>query len=249
MIKQEKIVDAVFAVISKEPNCVICGRHSSFLICSFCDKEMLQKLSLSFENRCMYCGRQLVSEKDVCMFCRRQRVVQHADYVFPLFPYELWNKHLLFEWKIKKQRRLVFFFVEYIQKALTMLEDHGIGTFEYIVPVPPRPGKIRKEGWDQIVDVCTLLHKKWKYQVFPILKRISVIQQKHLTRVMRLHSENMFAIDAKQMQRWKIKKKWPEQVVLIDDVMTTGATIESCASLLKTIGIQKVVVVTLFVAQ
>ncbi|MDE7392086.1 MAG: ComF family protein, partial [Treponemataceae bacterium] len=38
----------------------------------------------------------------------------------------------------------------------------------------------------------------------------------------------------------------PPAVVLVDDVMTTGATIESCATQLKRFGVKKVYALTLF---
>ena len=40
--------------------------------------------------------------------------------------------------------------------------------------------------------------------------------------------------------------KIPEEVWLLDDVSTTGATIESCSYVLKSAGVKKVYAVTLF---
>ena len=46
----------------------------------------------------------------------------------------------------------------------------------------------------------------------------------------------------------KLKREnLPQRVILIDDVMTTGITVESCAKALKSLGIKKVDALTVFI--
>ena len=53
-----------------------------------------------------------------------------------------------------------------------------------------------------------------------------------------------FLLVQKELQ--KNKGIIPEKVCLLDDVCTTGSTIECCAQILKKAGIKKVGVITLF---
>ena len=39
----------------------------------------------------------------------------------------------------------------------------------------------------------------------------------------------------------------PEKVILVDDVFTTGSTLEACCQALKSAGVKKVFCVTLFI--
>lgn len=109
-----------------------------------------------------------------------------------------------------------------------------------IVPVPPRKGKIRKNGWDQIEELCSFLEKRYGLKVFRLLERNTSGQQKKLSRQQRLESIKT---------AYSLKPgifKLPQSVCLIDDVCTTGSTLESCAEILKKAGVQKVNAVTLF---
>jgi len=82
--------------------------------------------------------------------------------------------------------------------------------------------------------------------VLHLLRRNATVQQKKLGRAERLESaEKSYSLSAKlaSMNREKL----PECVILIDDVMTTGITVETCAAELKKAGIKKVMVLTVFV--
>ncbi len=170
------------------------------------------------------------------MECRESPVLKSIDKVFPLFSYRLWNKELLYLWKINGVRGLSYFFAGLVSMALKEL---GL---EYIVPVPPRPGKIRKNGWDQIDELCKILKYHHGFKLLSLLERTSVTQQKKLNREDRLSTiKSAYICSDKKFEYL------PEKLCIIDDVCTTGATLETCAQIIKTkFSVKKVYALTLF---
>ena len=184
--------------------------------------------------RCKCCGKELVSEKNTCLRCRTNPVLKSTDKVIPLFSYRLWNKELMFRWKMQGERTFSAVFARLISEVLIKNGE------KVIVPVPPRKGKIRKNGWDQIDELCTFLEKRYGFKVYRLLQRNSREQQKKLNRTERLESIK---------SSYSLKPycgELPEHVCIIDDVLTTGATLESCAEILKAGGVKTVNAVTLF---
>lgn len=125
-----------------------------------------------------------------------------------------------------------------------------------LVGVPPRPGKMRQRGWDQIEDVCKTLHILYGFPVLTLLKRVSREQQKKKNRTGRLETKDTaYALRTdytKLLAHWAKEKgeaqtAVPKSAILIDDVITTGATVDACAALLQEAGIKKVDVISLFI--
>ena len=115
-----------------------------------------------------------------------------------------------------------------------------------VVPVPPRPGKIKKTGWDQIADLCRYLRGLYGIRVCRALVRLGTQQQKKLSRSERLSRLGKQYALKSAFKKAACAQKLPHQVVLLDDIMTTGVTLETCAALLKEVGVQKVYALTLF---
>lgn len=232
------------SLLSGGEKCVCCGKKVFvFPLCVKC-KSLLRKSSQSAVPRCEVCGKPLVSEIGLCSSCRLNPVLKSPDGVFPVFSYRLWKKTLLFSWKMQEKRSLSSFFASLVHEKLLEIEEKCDGKLP-IIPVPPRPGKIREKGWDQIEDLCFYLSKGWNVKILRLLKRNSKKQQKKLDRVQRL--ENIESAYSVSSQAEKGKIKIPEKAVLLDDVLTTGSTVENCVYLLKKLGIKEVYVITLFV--
>ena len=169
------------------------------------------------------------------MSCREEPVLKSTDMVIPLFSYRLWNKELLYKWKIQGERIFSPFFARLFYMALKELNQ------KTIVPVPPRKGKIKKNGWDQIDEVCRFLENRYGSKIIHLLQRNSTNKQKKLNREERLNTiQSAYSLI-------KNPEKIPEEVCLIDDVCTTGTTIECCAKILKEAGVKTVNVITLFI--
>lgn len=130
------------------------------------------------------------------------------------------------------------FFASLCAEALNALQKK-YGDFS-IVPVPPRPGKIKAEGWDQIEELSELLEMSHGFSVLRVLERVTVVEQKSLNRDER-------QVSAEKSYRMRENAPaLPNTICLIDDVITTGSTIESCASALKKSGAKTVFAVSLF---
>lgn len=240
------LVRAVYSLIENGNTCIICGRKTFVIpLCKKCIHNFFNVLLKVNSSRCEKCGKELISNVKYCSSCGEDSILKSTDKVIPLFSYRLWNKELLYLWKIKEERALSPLFAHFVYETMKLINE------KIIVPVPPRKGKIQKNGWDQIDELCKYLNYRYGYTVLNILERNTVQQQKKLNREKRLETiKSAYSLVQNKefiKQLNKTEGKLPESVVLIDDVCTTGATVESCAEILKSAGISKVNVVTLFI--
>lgn len=205
-------------------------------LCDTCRASIEQELAESREGEsCDYCGRPLISEHDRCLSCRKD-AMRSWDRVTVLFPYTGKYRGLLAAYKFKKNLAAGNYFTEKIREAIA----HSGYSAARIVPVPPRPGKIRKAGWDQVEYLARLLERNYGNEgllVDRCLKRMPSKSQKELGRENR--RSNLRG-------RITAVRQAPQTAVVIDDVMTTGATLDACAAALKDAGTEKVYGLCLF---
>ena len=234
----------VFSLICGGEDCIICGTRT--FVYPVCKKCRSQRFSLvKLDNRCKICGKELLSTENTCMQCREKAVIKSLDSVLPLFSYRIWNKELMHMWKSQEIRSISLMFAKILNLFL-----HQIGE-EFIVPVPPRKGKIQEKGWDQIDELSNLLEFVYGFKILRILERNTTFEQKKLGREGRLEQiGKAYNVASKNKIKLELKPYggcFPKSVCLLDDVCTTGSTLESCAQILKEVGIPKVTAVTLFV--
>ena len=212
-------------------------------LCEKCRQTIHEDMDNNPENHCDLCGRLLISEKGRCLPCRESTETELPSYerIISLFPYTGKYIKLLEAFKFHKSLAAGHFLAEQLLEAL---ESLPLETMEkpVLVPVPPRPGKIRKTGWDQIVCLSRLLKKSGKINgriagICPFLKRQASQTQKKLDR--RERQTNLKG-------RIIAKGIVPRECILFDDVNTTGATMNVCASALKKAGAEKVYGICLF---
>lgn len=214
-------------------DCVLCGSTAGCIsLCPECrrllDEEAVRAIQET--RRCSQCGRPLLSEHGVCTTCREKPLFESVDGVFPLFTYVLSKKKLLYSWKIARQHNLTEVFARYLAQALKERFPDAA-----IVPVPPRPGKLRKNGWDQIEDLSRYLEYMYGIKVLRVLRRTEAVQQKKLTKEERAeHSKRSYVWNERAVKA--LHGEMPEHVVLLDDVITTGSTVTACTMILKDAG-------------
>lgn len=111
---------------------------------------------------------------------------------------------------------------------------------DYVVPVPLHPRRWRERGFNQAVLLAAGLAWRRGWRCCPaVLKRIKpTLTQTRLTAPERLSNV------AGAFRAAPVAELNGRTVLLVDDVMTTGATVSACAHALKAAGVSRVVVVT-----
>ena len=105
-----------------------------------------------------------------------------------------------------------------------------------VVPVPAAPARRRRRGFDAAEGVATALARRCGLSTAaPCLSRAQSPRQVGRRRAERLADP----------PRVSAVSPAPDRVVLVDDVMTTGATLAACARALRGAGATQVVAVTI----
>ncbi len=218
-------------------NCALCESaliESDEIRLGLCRDCVLALDSVPADNgKCVICGKPLISEFETCLSCRDAK--RSYDRLWTLFPYAGKYRKLLTAYKFGKKLPVADFFAE---KIAEVIKNEPLLRNAVIVPVPPRPGKIKDAGWDQVEHLVKRLEKYLpEVSVSHCLKRGKSKVQKELNRNDRLNNLK---------GRIVINGDAPDAALVIDDVITTGSTMEVCSDALKEGGAQKVYGICLF---
>ena len=120
--------------------------------------------------------------------------------------------------------------------------------FDLIVPVPMHPKKKRQRGYNQAElvakEAARILEKEIRTDI--LLKIQNTKPQILLKREERLRNlEGAFKVNDNNI----IEKNHNKRILLVDDVLTTGTTINTCARILKESGFSSVYALVIALAE
>lgn len=153
--------------------------------------------------------------------------------------YDSQSKDLILRFKHGDHTSLTPFFVKWLEQTGKDI----LPQIQFILPVPLHWTRLLKRRYNQAALLSKGLSKKTGIPYLPTtLKRIRATPpQGHLTKEERQKNvENSFKVVDKSVSIIK-----GHHVLLIDDVLTSGATIQACTKILKKAGVGKVSVLTL----
>ena len=191
---------------------------------------------------CRDCGRPFLSSiplsgvRPLCGFCRRGLFHFEKARYFGLYQMSLRRQVLLV--KFARQERLGYRLGQKLAEVVGSWEEFR--KCERIVPVPLHPLRQRERGFNQAEALAQGLAGRLGIPVDRrSLRRVQPTppQTGLSSSARRKNVREAFAVQGSSLQGLS--------VLLVDDVITTGATADACALRLKRAGVKKVYVLTL----
>lgn len=207
------MIDDLLAYVAPH-HCLSCGKAGG-LLCDNCKYYILDEPY----GRCVACQKPTVSPASVCGGCKLP--YQHAWCVSERTG-EL--EQLINDFKFNNAKHAYQPLADLLHLSLPDLPAHTV-----IVPVPTVRSHVRQRGYDHTLLIANHLAKKRKLRVNTRLIRITNSKQRGAGRAERIRQ-------AKNAFRCSTVLDSTVPYLLIDDVVTTGATIRFAAKQLRAAG-------------
>ncbi len=210
--------------------CIICGAEcNGTALCPDCYN------SLPFiHNHCRVCGGEVYGELDICDDCVGNPHLYDRCHCVLEYDGVVRDKILALKNNHKK----------YIALPLSdiLMQEYGkLGwNVDIIVPVPIHDNRRKERGYNQSELICSRLSNDTGLVDTNILTR--VVDTPHQTGLDRANRKKNIHSAFKVSDRSKVKGK---TILVIDDIYTTGSTIDECVKTLKKAGANAVYVLCL----
>lgn len=220
--------------------CPFCGKVHAETIC----KDCRQKIVCTKEPICKKCGKPLESElEEYCKDCRIR--IEKSDCWFEcgrsLWIHRSPVSESIYQFKFHNRR----VYGKYYAQEMTGKFEKWIRTkgIEVLIPVPMDSRKKRIRGYNQAEVLANELGKRLHIPVDTVMiKKKKTAEQKELSRSGREKNlKGSFEVER--------KTGLPESVLLIDDIYTTGNTINEVSKTLKKAGVERVFFLTISIGQ
>ncbi len=205
-------------------------------------------LQIAYPNKCSGCTRDTIFSKDV--ICNRciallpktkfeqlpnnlveeifaGRIHVEAATALLYFNKDSMLQHLMHLLKYKNRPDIGFDLGKMLGQSLK--QSNRFGTIDYVTPVPLSKKRLAKRGYNQAMAIAEGIQHITHW---PIAEGITIRIRDNDTQTKKTRMErwenmqNVFEISDKDSLKGK-------HVLLIDDVVTTGATLETCAQVLQ----------------
>lgn len=192
----------------------------------FCE-DCLQQIEKSFSFFCRSCGISTNNSYPICDSCRRERLY---DYIYSFTDYHKVSQ-LIVRYKLTGYKRLNKLIASIIKEDLiNFLKKHNIETILYI---PLSKKTYRKRGFNHLELILReivpdFLIKDWLVKVRETKLQVELSKEEREKNLLNAFSFKESA------------KFYGQNVLVFDDILTTGSTLREVGKLLKTKNIGKI---------
>jgi len=222
--------------------CILCQQtvlepaiNQNIEICSSCYEALPHN-----DNCCTHCALPLPEDIDndvLCGRCIKNRPI--FDYSYSLFRYEEEIINLVHQLKFGEKISYARSIGELLLTTMVdrLLPEQGMP--DCVIPVPLHDRRLRERGYNQSTEIARVLAKKMD---LPIAQGKVLRQRSTLTQT---------GLKADERQRnikgaFKVVSELNDKhVLVVDDVITTGSTVNELAKVLKKSGVERVGVLSI----
>jgi ComF family protein len=184
-------------------------------------------------NGCQYCGRSVSSDYGVCTECEKKSFYFKKG--ISVLHYKNIGKELILKLKLQQKRYISYYFSRLIYDKIKITKDFH---FDVITYVPIAKNKMKLRGFNQSQLIAKYLSELTNK---PLIK---LLDKKHETKAMKM----LNAFERQKVLRDAFQLHQPGQsvnrVLIVDDVFTTGATLNECSKVLYENNIKEILVAT-----
>lgn len=219
--------------------CPMCDRilPKNEKICTECEK----KLVYIFEPKCKKCGKELEDEeKEYCIDCSLRK--HYFKIGIAAFKYNGMISKSIYKFKYHNRRSYAAFYGDAISKVYG--KEILRWNADVIIPVPIHNKRQVKRGYNQAALIARELGSNLNI----------LVDEKYLFRIS--NTKPMKELD-KTSRKKNVEKAFKifknvvkyKKIILVDDIYTTGNTLDACAKVLLEAGASEIYFVSLSVGQ
>lgn len=213
-------------------------------------KILNQILNIIFPSRCIFCKNIGI---EICENCIKKCDPSEnfsISWIFPIYDYRnpLIKKAIWFL-KYKGKKQIAHFFAYDLHSKIMeeLSEIYMMENFRnpILIPIPIAPQRLRERGYNQSLVICKNLIKLNKEKNFSLEKNILIKPKDtvHQATIKEAHKRLKNIVGSFSVKNpEKIKER---NIILIDDVTTTGATLKEAKRVLKEAGARKIIAFTI----
>ncbi len=223
-----------FADLLFPRRCPVCGgivTPKEEMVCVPCR----EKLSVVRQPVCKKCGKEVADEKvEYCLDCTRHK--RSFESGRALLNYNEAASRSMAAIKYKNRREYLDFYGAAMGRRFGRVVREWKA--EALVPVPVHPSRRRTRGFNQAEELARRLSREWGILVDAdlLIRDRKTMPQRDLNPAERLKNlQKAFQINPARAG----KDMW-NRVALVDDIYTTGSTMEACSRVLREAGVKEV---------
>lgn len=172
-----------------------------------------------------------------------------SDFAFALYDFAQKSdfEKIIHHLKYSGMKDLGVFLGEHLAGYVKLEIEEQKESYDYIIPVPLHKTKVRERGYNQseyiVKGLSGVLNMPFSFDV--INRKLYTKSQTKLTLLERQKNIlGAFAFNNSYNEKLKDKN-----IILLDDVVTTGATVNECIKVLREAGVNKIFTVSLAMAE
>lgn len=214
----------IYQRLIPKQSCVLCSEQLDYCVCTQCESSFSTS-----EHRCLSCATKLNSDLQFCGEC-----LSHSPYfskTYALYDYAEYCSQLIKQFKFDHQLCVGDYFAHRLFDLYTKIVRES-GEYDAIIPLPLSTQRIKDRGYNQTHELLRVIKNKTN----------ATIDTNCAERIKATQALSSLSLEQRKNEiknAFSVKPVTYKRVLLVDDVMTTGSSMnEISKTMLKNTDIE-----------